>query len=486
MKKIEDKVKAYIEKYQMIEKEDRVIAGVSGGADSVCLFFMLLELQKKIGFSFVAVHVNHGLRGEDADADERFVENLCAKYGVPLKISRVNLELIAGKRKQSLEEAGREVRREVFMQVMEKYGGTRVALAHHQNDNAETLLWNLVRGSGLQGLGGIRPVNGVWIRPLLCLNREEIERYLQRRKQEYCTDLTNLETTYTRNKLRHQVLPFLEQEVNPAAVRHINETMEQMRELQEFVNVELQKAVRQCVTESAEEKRYEIAAVQWWELPEYLQKEVIYHCLERVSGSRKNLGRTHVEAVKELFEKQVGRSRNLPGEILAVREYDGICLEKLPDAKHMQEEAVKLQIPGVTFVPEQNLKITCQILERKERWKVSEIPQKEYTKWFDYDIINCLYIRTRRSGDRIAIDREGHQQKLKAWFVNEKIPAKERSRIPLITDGEQIVWIVGHRMSGAYQVREQTKRLLQIEIEEEQKKKIGGQNDGRDSSSIII
>ncbi len=167
MMKLIDKVNAYIDKYQMIKDGDHVVAGISGGPDSVCLFFVLLKLQKQKAFSLTAVHINHGLRGEDADADERFVVELCEKYQVPLEIFRVDLELIAGKRKQSLEEAGREVRREAFQSVLEKYGGNRIALAHHQNDNAETLLWNLARGTGLHGLCGIRPVNGVWIRPTM-------------------------------------------------------------------------------------------------------------------------------------------------------------------------------------------------------------------------------------------------------------------------------------------------------------------------------
>ena len=180
---------------------------LSGGADSVCLFFVLLKLQREIRFSLAAVHVNHGLRGADADADEQFVKELCEKYNVPLEISRIDLESIAKKRKQSLEEAGRDVRRETFVRVMLQYSGNRIALAHHQNDNAETMLWNLARGTGLHGLGGIHPVNGQWIRPILCLNRQEIEAYLKEENQTYCTDLTNLETIYTRNKLRHQVIP---------------------------------------------------------------------------------------------------------------------------------------------------------------------------------------------------------------------------------------------------------------------------------------
>lgn len=460
MRNLEIKVREYIHKYQMIENGDRIIAGVSGGADSVCLFFMLLKLQKEIGFSFAAVHVNHGLRGAAADADERFVKELCEKYEVPLVISRVDLESIAKKRKQSLEEAGRDVRRETFARVMHEYSGNRIALAHHQNDNAETMLWNLARGTGLHGLGGIRPVNGRWIRPILCLDRREIERYLKEEDQAYCTDLTNLDTIYTRNKLRHQVIPILETEVNSAAVRHMNETMEQMCELREFVGQETGKAFIQCV--DADASGYRILEKEWQKLPGLLQKEVIYSCLEQLSGSGKDLGRVHVEAVAELFDKQTGRQRDLPGGIRAARGYNEVVLAKNNCKTDIVLET-KVRIPGITVVPEMNLEITARILE-KENGKVIQIPQKKYTKWFDYDIIKCLYIRTRKNGDSIVIDKSGHRQKLKSWFVNEKIPANERAQIPLLADGRQIVWIIGHRMSSAYQVSGQTKRILQIEV----------------------
>ena len=156
MKKIRD----FIEKHQLIIPEDHIIAGISGGADSVCLFFVLLDIRARQGVPFTAVHVNHGLRGEAADGDEAFVRELCEKYGVPLEVFRVDLESIAKKRKQSLEESGRNVRREAFEQVCDRCKGTKIALAHHRNDNAETLLWNLSRGTGLAGMCGIRPENG--------------------------------------------------------------------------------------------------------------------------------------------------------------------------------------------------------------------------------------------------------------------------------------------------------------------------------------
>ncbi len=494
MKRVED----FIEKYHMIARGDRVIAGVSGGADSVCLFFMLLELKEKMGFDMTAVHVHHGLRGESADRDEQFVRTLCSQYQIPLEVFRVDLESIAKKRKQSLEEAGRIVRREAFESVCQKYGGNKIALAHHQNDNAETMLWNLARGTGLDGLGGIRPVNGKFIRPLLCMSRKEIEAYLDERKQSYCTDETNAETDYTRNKLRHLVLPILEEQVNSAAIRHMNETMEQMWELQEYMQKQTGHAYRQCVQEhfpkeEKEEHWIQIRQDSFEELPGLIKKMVIRKGLEEVGGRKKDLSHIHVDVVLELMGKQVGRSLDLPYDMCAERNYEGIRLKKAGRHKHMdcgektisrEEEnrlPMELIIPGEQVLEAQNLVIRCKILEKPEDFLINDIPQKVYTKWFDYDIIkSSLFIRTRQTGDNIVIDEKGHQKKLKNWFVDEKIPKESRDSQLLIADGSQIVWILGRRMSSAYQVRESTKRILQMEVESY--KSDGGKENGRNNS----
>lgn len=462
----------------MLHSGDRVVAGISGGADSVCLFFVLLEIQQELGIALHGVHVNHGLRGEAADADEQFVVQLCDKYQIPLEIYRVDLNQEAKERKVSLEEAGRDIRREAFLKTMEKWGGTKIALAHHQNDNAETLLWNLARGTGLHGMAGIRPVHGIWIRPLLGANRQEIEDCLQHMGQDFCTDLTNLETTYTRNKLRHQVIPILEEEVNPAAVRHMNEAMEQMGLLRDFVEEETTHAVERVCRKT--EHFVEISEEEWRKLPKFLQKEVIYTVLEEVSGSSKDLGKVHIQAVEDLLDQQVGRWRTLPGAIRALRIYDGVRVEQhVPERKATgkKEVQVELRIPGVTEIPEKNLSISCQILELQEPLEVAEIPQKRYTKWMDYDIItSCLKVRGREPGDWLVIDKEGHEKKLKSWFVNEKIPADQRGEIPLIADGNQIVWIVGYRMNMAYQVSANTKRILEIKIQNMLEDKKDGRN----------
>lgn len=478
----------------MLTCGDKVIAGVSGGADSVCLFLMLLELREKIGFDLIAVHVHHGLRGEAADQDQRFVEALCEQHRIPLEIFRVNLESIAKKRKQSLEEAGRMVRREAFDSVCKKYGGNKIALAHHQNDNAETLLWNLSRGTGLDGLGGIRPVNGKFIRPLLCMNRKEIEEYLAKRKQSYCIDETNAGTDYTRNKLRHLVLPILEEQVNSAAVRHMNETMEQIWELQEYMQEQVEAAYQECVQEHSEKACWiQIQQNSFETFPELIKKMVIRKGMEQVGGKKRDLSHKHVDVMMELMNKQVGRTLDLPYEMHAKRNYEGIRLEKQrtysfgeeKKAEIMQECMSELNIPGEIILADRNLKVRCKILEKPKNLSIKDIPQKIYTKWFDYDIIkSSLYIRTRQAGDNIVIDEKGHQKKLKSWFVDEKIPKEVRDSQLLLAENNDILWVLGHRMSQAYQVKQSTKWILQIEVETY--KSDGGKENGRNNSRVSI
>ena len=484
------RIEKFIQKYHMLTCGDRVIAGVSGGADSVCLFLMLLELRKKIGFDLIAVHVHHGLRGEAADQDQQFVEALCEQHRIPLEIFRVNLESIAKKRKQSLEEAGRMVRREAFDSVCKKYGGNKIALAHHQNDNAETLLWNLSRGTGLDGLGGIRPVNGKFIRPLLCMNRKEIEEYLAKRKQSYCIDETNAGTDYTRNKLRHLVLPILEEQVNSAAVRHMNETMEQIWELQEYMQEQVEAAYQECVQEHFEKACWiQIQQKSFETFPELIKKMVIRKGMEQVGGKKRDLSHKHVDVMMELMNKQVGRTLDLPYEMHAKRNYEGIRLEKQrtysfgeeKKAEIMQECMAELNIPGETILADRNLKLRCKILEKPKNLSIKDIPQKIYTKWFDYGIIkSSLYIRTRQAGDTIVIDEKGHQKKLKNWFVDEKIPKEVRDSQLLLAENNEILWVLGHRMSQAYQVKQSTKWILQIEVETY--KSDGGKENGRNNS----
>lgn len=468
------KAQAFIEKYHMLRNGDRVIAGISGGADSVCLLFVLQGLRETYDIDVVAVHVNHGIRGDTARRDEKFVQELCRTHHIRCEVYHENVELTAKKRKQSLEEAGREVRREAFVRTLERYGGTKIALAHHQNDNAETLLMNLARGTGLKGLGGIQPVAGNIIRPLLGLSRKEIEVYVGGIGCGFCQDETNAQDVYTRNRLRHQVMPVLEKKVNAQAVRHMNEAMEQVLGIQDYMYGQTERAYAACVTELPQ-GAMRIIKAEYDSLHQVLKGLLIRKCLAKETGSERNITFSHIEAVRELFHKQCGRSRNLPYSVRAVRDYDGVVLTKVPTRQTERFPTVTLEVPGNTRIPPLNLTICCRILKKPEDFSVKHVPQKAYTKWFDYDIIKGrLFLRSRQSGDHIVIDKGGERQKLKSYFINEKIPREKRDSIGLLADEEQILWVVGCRMSSAFQITGRTRRILEIKVTEE--KSNGGKN----------
>ena len=472
MNRTEKKVDDFVRKYDMIESGDTVVTGVSGGADSVCLLFMLCALRERLGFRILACHVNHGLRGEAADADEAYVRSLCGRLGVPLRIFRENVELIARKRKQSTEEAGRLVRRSAFEKMCREDGGTKIATAHHRDDNAETVLLNIARGTGIRGLCGIRPVRGKWIRPLLCLSRDEIEQWLEEKGVSFCTDATNEEDIYTRNRIRHNILPALKEQVNAGAARHLSDLALQIQEVWDHIEKETDRAEAGCVTFSGDAgsgRKVTVAGDGFAGLAPVIAKTLIHRCICRAAGEEKDIGAVHVMDTIALFGKQAGKEADLPYRVKAVRTSSGVRLSKLsgPESAAGIPE-VCLKIPGETYFPGTGQTIQCTLLKKTDDFSAEEIPQKSYTKCFDYDIIKCsLSARNRRPGDYLVVDGKGNRQKLKSYFINEKVPRGERDEKLLIADGDHIVWIPGMRMSKAYQVGSGTKRILMIKITED-------------------
>ena len=453
------KVREYIKTHKMLGDEDKVIAGISGGADSICLLFMLLRLKQEMGFQIACVHVHHGLRGESADRDEEYVRSICKKEGAELFVYHENVKGYARKHRLTEEEAGREVRRSRFEEVLREQGGTCIALAHHKNDNAETVLWNLCRGTGLKGLGGISPKNGIWIRPLLCLERREIESYLEKRGISYCTDETNLEDDYIRNRIRNHVFPYLERYVNDKTAVHIAECAERLCSIGKYIEAETERYEKFC-TKTEEGGRTVVIQELFGQVPDALKTEVLHKVLCAAAGRRKDIGQIHVTRVQSLFAGQTGRRADLPYGLEAVRGYEGvrICKKKLTDGK--EEKPV----------------YRMRVFEKNS--ETLTFSQKNYTNWFDYDIItNTVKIRHRQPGDYIVIDKEGRKQKLKQYFINTKIPQEIRDSIWLAADGKEIMWIAGYRQSQAYQVTDNTRRILEISI-------YGGETDGGDSKSV--
>lgn len=453
---MEQKVRKFVQQQCLIEEGDRIVLGLSGGKDSMCLFFWLLQYRKEKKIEILAVHVDHQIRGEAAREDAAFVEAICKEHGVECSVFHKDVKEMAKRKKLSLEEAGREIRREIFTAEKERWKGNKIALAHHQNDHAETVLLNLSRGCGLKGLGGISPVEGDIIRPLLCLERWEIQAYIEKRQIPFREDATNGDISYTRNRIRLQILPELEA-VNDKAITHFWETSEKIRRIWGFLERETDRWYRTC---KIEEGKYLILREEGYrKIPEELRDYILQQFLWEGAGKRKDIGSVHVEMVRELWEKQPGRMCHLPYGMEVRRTSEGLELSPKKKAKEVGEET--------EIFPE----VETRIFEKKEEDRI--FPQNLYTKWFDYDKIeSSVKIRHREAGDYLTIDREGSRQKLKQYFINEKIPQRERDKIWLAADGHHILWVIGYRQNQAYQVTEQTKKILEIKVN-------GGIKDGR-------
>ena len=464
MWKTEQKVKVYVERFHMIEPKDTIVLGISGGADSVCLLKILARWKEAWGISLRAVHVHHQLRGEEADADERFVRELCENEGIPCRVFHEDVQGMAQREKIGLEEAGRIARYRCFATVCEDVGGGKIALAHHQDDLAETMLHHLVRGTGMAGLCSLKPVSGNRIRPLLCLEKEEILVYLEAAGQPWRTDSSNLEDDYTRNRIRHHVLEELKTEVNPRAVRHMAQLSEELEETRAVLAQVAAEKRRQYVRKS---EKGMLFAEELKKEPDLIGRQIVHDLLKEISGKQKDFTRIHIEAVQELWNRKVGARRDLPYGMQAIRTYDGIYLERKAEKCETRDSEknagiqINVHSEGTESFQIGELTLTVSRTARD----FGEIPEKKYTKWFDYDRIKqTLVIRHRQPGDRICLFDGGGSKKLKDSLIDRKIPAQKRDQLWLLADGSDILWIIGDRISAAYKVTAESQRILQAEI----------------------
>ena len=452
-----------IEDYQMILPGMHVIAGVSGGADSVCLLYVLSQYRETVPFTLTAVHVEHGIRGEESLEDAAFTEMLCRKFGVICRTVSVKAEETAKALGVSVEEAGRMERYRIFEEIRQETQADRIAVAHNQNDQAETVLWNLVRGSGLKGLGGIRPVRDCIIRPLLFTSRTEIEEILQEADIGWRTDRTNLETDYTRNRIRLSLLPQMERELNSQAVRHMAEAALRLQELQGYLERMRDRAAERCIRQEGEEQILLLEPCR--QEDPLVIKELLRLMLERCGGL-KDVGAVHVEMLEQLMQKGCGRQNDLPGNIRAVRE-DGILrIFRKKESGDLQETDISIPVPGTVSCD--GWLITTELVENRPELQKQIMEEKKYTKWISYDtILSGVHFRTRKAGDYLVINEQGGRKKLKDYLIDQKIPARQREQLRLFADGSHILWVPGGRISMAARISPKTDKVLKIQMREE-------------------
>lgn len=457
-----DKIKAVIKENELLKDGDRVVVGVSGGADSVCLLLVLKEIMPPE--CITAVHINHGIRGDEATRDEDFVLKLCKRLEIRLEIRRLDVPLFARENKISEEEAGRILRYRVFEEIRLLYKADKIAVAHNLNDVAETFLMNLSRGSGITGLAGIKLRSGVLIRPLIKTSRAEIEEIAACFGESFITDSTNNSLIYTRNRIRKRVIPELE-EVNERAVSHINDACERLEKIEGYIIKEAAKAYKSYVTKGKDI----FISNEILVLDEVIIEEVLHKALLEAAGRARDIGSVHISYLLELFNKQVGRTIDLPYQVRVIREYKGI---RLKGSAHKSESGESIQVlpelllhtedvEGISTVvsEEDNIRLTF------EDGSVKNLSQNSCIRWFDYDkIAGNVMVRFKEEGDYLVISPEGDKKKLKKYLTDSKIPSDKRGGIPLVASGNEVLWVVGYRTGEGARITQSTKKLLKMEI----------------------
>ncbi len=457
------KVLNFIKKNGMLTEGNKVVVGFSGGADSTALLNVLLELKDVLKIEVYALHLNHGIRDEAGD-DAKFCEAFCRDRGIQYKVVLRDVPAMAKETKTTLEEAGRKARYEAFDEFAGETGADYIAVAHHQNDVAETLLLNLSRGTGLHGGSGIRTVRDNIIRPLLCVSRDEIENYLREKEVLFCTDKTNLENDHTRNIIRNIIIPEFEDKINKRTVDHLARAAASFEKADDFVRSYAKETFDKIVKQKKSGVEFECGRLL--REAEIIRENVVLMCFEKLVKNRKDICAVHVEKVLSLMDSTDGTSEvSLPYGLEAKRSYNLLTIRKKENRIETCPDIV-LDISGdsETEIEIPGLGVAGISLFSYEK---SQFPPREtYTKWFDYDRIQEVVFRTRRPGDFMYIEQGGaiKKKELKKFYTDEKIPQDERDGKYVLADGSSILWVPGYRMGAAAKVSEKTKRILAIKI----------------------
>ncbi len=433
MRQLINKVENYCVQQQLLVCGGRVLAALSGGADSVCLVHMLKQLQPKWNLQLAAAHLHHGLRGADADADAAFARKLCQTLDIPFYEKKADVAAFARQQNCSVETAGRGLRYDFLEQTARNFAAetdaaadVRIATAHHKNDQAETVLMHMLRGSGSRGLAGIPPKRDNIIRPLLCLTREEIETYLQQNDISFRTDSTNLRSDVTRNRVRLELIPQLKRDYNPEIVETLCRTAEIMRQQQTDIDKQAQQFIQNHVKQEKNDRR--VAAGELLAQGMTIGHAVLCH----MAGSALEWG--HVQAIWRILEKnETGCQMDLPHGMTATLSYGILTVGRR--AKTISGFSYILR-PGETcLLPELGYVAGVD-------WAAEQDKRQESVHIMPYHG-EPIVIRSRQSGDRIRTG--GRLQRVKQMMIDAKIPRELREKIPVVEVGGDIVWVYGLR-----------------------------------------
>ncbi|MDU6040537.1 MAG: tRNA lysidine(34) synthetase TilS [Clostridium butyricum] len=461
------KVMSYIKDNNLIKSGDKVLVALSGGPDSVCLLNILYNLKAELNIEIGAAHLNHLLRDKDAFEDEEYVKTLCKSLDIPCFVKRVDINKYSKDKKMSSEMAGRDARYNFFDDIVKDEGYTKIATAHNANDQAETILFRLMRGSGIEGLCGIKVRRDKIIRPILCLSRKEVEEYIEINNLKPRIDKTNFEKIYNRNKIRLDIIPYIKENFNEDIIQTLNRMSVLLQKDNEFIENSARSFYeKHCI----EQSDYFIIKKEMFDNKEAVVTRVIRYALTNFSKTHYDFEMKHIYEICNLAKNNSGKAIDLPNKIYAENIYGDIYIKERININNIdvkQEIVVnKNEINGKKiFFNDENIEFS--VLKNDSNL---DLNQNNFIKYFDFDKINdSISLRKRKNGDKIIPLGMKGSKKIKDLFIDMKVPKEERDCIPLLCFDENISWIVGIRVSEEYKITNKTKNILRVIVERKEK-----------------
>lgn len=470
-------VRRTITRYGMIHSGERILVAVSGGPDSTALLDVLCELAPEMKLDLHVAHLDHGWRGRASTRDAEFVRRQAIRRQLPVTVGRIRSSPRAGgagasDRQSSKEARARSLRRRFLLETARQIGAQRIALGHTRNDQAESLLMRLLRGSGSRGLAGTYPVvDGVLIRPLIEVGRAEVLAHLRRRRLSYRVDATNRDTRMTRNRLRRRLLPLLEREYNPAVVDAIANAADILRDedacLDDLATTEFRRRSRKTTGGVS------IAVDALTEMPPAIRRRVLRCAIADARGDLKRITAGHVRRSLDLLaSNRAGKSISLPGGYVVMRRVSALVVVAREPARTRSAGRVGspvrsalCPVPGEVPLAGFGLRLRASVVPRA-RLDYDLSSGGRERAFFDADLFSGpLLIRPRRPGDRFVPFGGPGTRKVKSFLIDRKIPVDERGRIPIVLSGERIAWVVGYSIDDRFKVTPATRRVLVLEKE---------------------
>ena len=449
---------ATVKEYQFFSPADLVLVAVSGGVDSSALLNLLFSHREALGISLHVAHLNHMLRKGEAQLDVRFVESMAQRLGIPITVEAVDVGALAKERKMGIEEAAREARYEFFERVANKIGAHKIAVGHTADDNVETFLMRLLRGSGLRGLCGIPPKRGRIVRPLIKIWRRELEEYVGGLKIVPRRDHTNYESKYLRNSVRLKLIPQLKI-YNLNIKEIILQTIFLLTEDYYYLEDRAQEALNKIlVSETKGEVKVDLKKLKSIEAT--LQKYVLRLIFEVIKGDLRQMTFSHIRSILEKLSSEEKWELHLPSGVLVVGS-QGILTFTLAKSSSSNSVSFRyfLPVPGEVEIPEVGKKIRCDFVPTLEE---KNDPRCAFV---DYQVLGKeVVVRNKLPGDRFSPLGMNGSKKLQDFFIDAKVPWEEREKIPIVESGNKIIWVAGMRVDNQARVTEKTKKIVKFEL----------------------